>query len=205
MIPGRLRHSWRAEQVGEAALARRHGGPLGTSQGSRRWLGCHHRHHHDAGLIAAAHQELHAPVILIWSSFNTHISAAMQKFVSSHPDWLTEVRLPAYYDSRTLLADQGVVPLQACALMEPACSGLVAPGPCVPVDDERFGQGPGGERGCDAPDLGDGERDQAGVCRVIPYNGSCPAVLTPSVNSSLILKVATTPSYLLVVPKSSGA
>jgi transposase len=27
---------------------------------------------------------------------NTHISAVMKKFISSHPDWLTEVRLPAY-------------------------------------------------------------------------------------------------------------
>ena len=49
-----------------------------------------------AGLIAAAHKELQAPVILIWDNLNTHISAAMGRFVSSHPDWLTEVRLPAY-------------------------------------------------------------------------------------------------------------
>ena len=49
-----------------------------------------------AGLIAAAHKELHAPVVLIWDNLNTHISAAMGRFVSSHPDWLTEVRLPAY-------------------------------------------------------------------------------------------------------------
>ena len=49
-----------------------------------------------AGLIAAAHQLLHAPVILCWDNLNTHISAAMGRFVSSHPDWLTEVRLPAY-------------------------------------------------------------------------------------------------------------
>jgi hypothetical protein len=49
-----------------------------------------------AGLIAAAHKELHAPVILIWDNLNTHISAVMGRFVSSHPDWLTEVRLPAY-------------------------------------------------------------------------------------------------------------
>ena len=49
-----------------------------------------------AGLIAAAHNQLHAPVILIWDNLNTHISAAMGRFVSSHPDWLTEVRLPAY-------------------------------------------------------------------------------------------------------------
>jgi putative transposase len=48
-----------------------------------------------AGLIAAAHKELHAPVILIWDNLNTHISAAMGGFVSSHSDWLTEVRLPA--------------------------------------------------------------------------------------------------------------
>jgi hypothetical protein len=49
-----------------------------------------------AGLIAAAHKELQAPVILIWDNLNTHISAVMGRFVSSHPDWLTEVRLPAY-------------------------------------------------------------------------------------------------------------
>ncbi len=49
-----------------------------------------------AGLIAAAHNQLHAPVILIWDNLNTHISATMGRFVSSHPDWLTEVRLPAY-------------------------------------------------------------------------------------------------------------
>jgi DDE superfamily endonuclease len=49
-----------------------------------------------AELIAAAHTQLHAPVILIWDNLNTHISAAMGRFVSSHPDWLTEVRLPSY-------------------------------------------------------------------------------------------------------------
>ena len=49
-----------------------------------------------AGLIAAAHKELHAPVILIWDNLNTHISAAMRAFTGAHPDWLTEVRLPAY-------------------------------------------------------------------------------------------------------------
>ena len=49
-----------------------------------------------AGLIAAAHNQLHAPVILIWDNLNTHISAAMSAFIQAHPDWLTEVRLPAY-------------------------------------------------------------------------------------------------------------
>ncbi len=49
-----------------------------------------------AGLITAAHQELKAPVILIWDRLNTHVSAVMRAFISSHPGWLTEVRLPAY-------------------------------------------------------------------------------------------------------------
>ena len=49
-----------------------------------------------AGLITAAHQELQAPVILIWDRLNTHVSAVMRAFISSHPGWLTEVRLPAY-------------------------------------------------------------------------------------------------------------
>jgi transposase len=49
-----------------------------------------------AGLIAAAHQELPAPVVLIWDNLNTHISAAMRTFIQAHPDWLTEVRLPGY-------------------------------------------------------------------------------------------------------------
>jgi len=49
-----------------------------------------------AGLITAAHQELKAPVILVWDRLNTHVSAVMRAFISSHPGWLTEVRLPAY-------------------------------------------------------------------------------------------------------------
>ena len=49
-----------------------------------------------AELIAAAHKQLHAPVVLVWDNLNTHISAVMQKFVRAHRDWLTEVRRPGY-------------------------------------------------------------------------------------------------------------
>jgi DDE superfamily endonuclease len=49
-----------------------------------------------AELITAAHQNLSAPVILAWDNLNTHVSAAMRRFIEAHPDWLTEVRLPAY-------------------------------------------------------------------------------------------------------------
>jgi DDE superfamily endonuclease len=49
-----------------------------------------------AGLIAAAHQLLHAPVILCWDNLNTHIRAAMRALTDAHRDWLTVERLPAY-------------------------------------------------------------------------------------------------------------
>ncbi|MGO9077531.1 MAG: transposase [Streptosporangiaceae bacterium] len=49
-----------------------------------------------AGLITAAHQQLHAPVILIWDNLNTHISAAMRSFTDARQGWLPVVRLPAY-------------------------------------------------------------------------------------------------------------
>jgi putative transposase len=49
-----------------------------------------------ASLVTAAHQQLSAPLILIWDNLNTHLSAAMRAFIDAHPGWLTEVRLPAY-------------------------------------------------------------------------------------------------------------
>jgi hypothetical protein len=49
-----------------------------------------------ASLITAAHNQLHAPVIVIWDNLNTHVSAAMRSFIDAHPGWLTVVRLPAY-------------------------------------------------------------------------------------------------------------
>ena len=49
-----------------------------------------------ASLVTAAHNQLHAPVILVWDNLNTHVSTAMRAFIEAHPDWLTEARLPAY-------------------------------------------------------------------------------------------------------------
>jgi putative transposase len=49
-----------------------------------------------AALLTPAHQQLHAPLIVFWDNLNTHISAAMWKFITAHTDWLTVVRLPAY-------------------------------------------------------------------------------------------------------------
>lgn len=49
-----------------------------------------------AGLIAAAHHQLQAPLIICWDNLNTHVSAVMREFTGEHPDWLTVVQLPAY-------------------------------------------------------------------------------------------------------------
>ena len=46
-----------------------------------------------AALLSAAHQQLHAPIILIWDNLNTHVSKRMQTFVTAHEDWHTQ---PAY-------------------------------------------------------------------------------------------------------------
>jgi transposase len=47
------------------------------------------------GLIDAAHQQLKAPIILVWDRLNTHVSKTMKKMVEAR-DWLTLVLLPAY-------------------------------------------------------------------------------------------------------------
>ena len=49
-----------------------------------------------AGLIAAAHHQLQAPLIICWDNLNTHVSAVMRTVHRAHPDWLTVVQLPGY-------------------------------------------------------------------------------------------------------------
>jgi hypothetical protein len=61
---------------------------------------------HYAELIAAAHVQLKAPIILIWDNLNVHRSAVMREFCDAHHDWLTGVQLPAY--ASELNATEGV-------------------------------------------------------------------------------------------------
>lgn len=49
-----------------------------------------------ATLLSAAHQQLQAPIMLIWDNLNTHRSATMRGFIAAHADWLTVASLPAY-------------------------------------------------------------------------------------------------------------
>ena len=44
----------------------------------------------------AAHQQLHAALILCWDNLNTHISAQMRTLLHAHREWLTVVQLPSY-------------------------------------------------------------------------------------------------------------
>lgn len=46
-----------------------------------------------ADLIAAAHHQLNAPVILVWDNLNTHLGTTMRTFTQAHPDWLTVARV----------------------------------------------------------------------------------------------------------------
>ena len=39
-----------------------------------------------AALLTAAHQQLHAPLILIWDNLNTHVSVKMRAFIDAHTD-----------------------------------------------------------------------------------------------------------------------
>lgn len=48
-----------------------------------------------AALLDAAHQQLHAPIVLVWDNLNTHISAAMRALIAAR-NWLHVIRLPAY-------------------------------------------------------------------------------------------------------------
>ena len=46
----------------------------------------------DYAPITAAHNQLHAPVILCWDNLNTHVSGVMRAFTGAHQDWLTVVQ-----------------------------------------------------------------------------------------------------------------
>jgi DDE superfamily endonuclease len=77
-----------------------------------------------AGLITAAHQELKAPVILIWDRLNTHVSAVMRAFISSHPGWLTKVRLPAYAPDMNPVEGAWANMKNGLGNLVPVCTGL---------------------------------------------------------------------------------
>ena len=49
-----------------------------------------------AALFTAAHQQLRAPLIVIWDQLNTHRTAVMREFLTPRQAWLTVEYLPGY-------------------------------------------------------------------------------------------------------------
>ena len=50
-------------------------------------------------LLDAVHQQLRAPIVLVWDRLNTHRSAAMRRMITARP-WLRVFLLPAYAQCR---------------------------------------------------------------------------------------------------------
>ncbi|MCX4826872.1 transposase [Streptomyces sp. NBC_01142] len=48
-----------------------------------------------ARLLDAAHQQLGAPIVLVWDNLNSHVSAAMHRLIAAR-SWLTVYQLPPY-------------------------------------------------------------------------------------------------------------
>jgi transposase len=48
-----------------------------------------------ARLLDDAHQQLHAPIVLVWDNLNTHKSVLMRRLIAAR-DWLTVFYLPSY-------------------------------------------------------------------------------------------------------------
>jgi DDE superfamily endonuclease len=46
-------------------------------------------------LLAAAHQQLGAPIVLVWDNLGRHKVPQMREFIDAH-DWLTVFHLPSY-------------------------------------------------------------------------------------------------------------
>jgi hypothetical protein len=47
------------------------------------------------GITATPTHQLGGPIVLIWDNLNTHVCAAMKKFIADHA-WLTVYQLPTY-------------------------------------------------------------------------------------------------------------
>ncbi|MFJ9130401.1 transposase [Streptomyces sp. NPDC102340] len=46
-------------------------------------------------LLTCAHQQLGAPLVLVWDNLNVHLDARLRRFIDTH-DWITSLQLPSY-------------------------------------------------------------------------------------------------------------
>jgi transposase len=47
-------------------------------------------------LLVAAHQQLKAPIVVVWDNLSTHKVPQLREFIAAHADWLTVVHLPTH-------------------------------------------------------------------------------------------------------------
>ncbi|WP_405147681.1 transposase [Sphaerisporangium sp. NBC_01403] len=47
-------------------------------------------------LLLQAHQQLGAPIIVVWDNLNRHLVPQMRAFIDEHEQWLTVYQLPSY-------------------------------------------------------------------------------------------------------------
>jgi hypothetical protein len=51
---------------------------------------------HFRALLAAAHAQLGAPIVLVWDNLPAHHAHLTKAFIAAHADWLTVYPLPSY-------------------------------------------------------------------------------------------------------------
>jgi transposase len=51
---------------------------------------------HLCALLAAAHAQLGAPIVLVWDNLPAHHARRTREFIAAHADWLTVYPLPSY-------------------------------------------------------------------------------------------------------------
>jgi transposase len=73
-------------------------------------------------LLVAAHQQLGAPIVLVWDNLSTHKMPPMQEFIDAHADWLTVVHLPTY--SPDLNPAEGIWAMLKASLTNYAATNL---------------------------------------------------------------------------------
>jgi transposase len=66
-------------------------------------------------LLLAAHQQLKAPIVLIWDNLSTHTMPPLQAFIDEHADELTVFHLPTY--SPDLNPTEGIWSITKAALV----------------------------------------------------------------------------------------
>lgn len=73
-------------------------------------------------LLTAAHQQLRAPIVLVWDNLSAHKVPPLREFIDAHTDWLTVVHLPTY--APELNPAEGIWSMLTARLVNSTAHGL---------------------------------------------------------------------------------